>query len=395
MTFTVGVIGGGQLCRLMGEDIARKGLDYKLVALDPTTDCPAKPYLEHQVIGEFNSPERIRSLARLSTVLTYEIELAGAHTLEELEKAGKRVQPSSETLRIIQDKYSQANFLASRSLPVPRTMPINQRGELMKGIELLGLPCMLKAREGSYDGRGNYLLRDEAGKPNAIEFFEAKRRNGKGIMIQQYVDFQKEISVIAARNDSGQIAIYPVGENIHADNILHTTIAPAMISEQTAEDAKKLAHRTLEVLHGSGVFGIEMFVDREGKVMINEIAPRVHNSGHYTFEACETSQFEQHLRAVCNHPLGPTGFLNEGRSVMHNILGDEDFKGGYRVEGLAEAVQLGASIHMYEKSHVKRQRKMGHFTFTGIPMNMSRDDILNEAARVREMIRFVPANGRK
>jgi 5-(carboxyamino)imidazole ribonucleotide synthase len=383
MVTRIGVIGGGQLCRLMGEDIEAKRLPFELYALDPTPNCPASPFLKKQLLGDFKDNDKIRELAKLTDILTYEIELANAETLSELEAQGHPVHPCPKTLAIIQDKYTQASFLKDKGMPVPRTIKVDTEEELIDAVNQYGLPSMVKARRDSYDGRGNMLLRKPEDVKLAFKYFG----NNRPLMLQEYVDFEKEISVIAARNTHGEIATYTVGENLHQNNILHMTLVPARINENISKQANKIASETLTALEGAGVFGIEMFVDKKGHVLINEIAPRVHNSGHHTMEACYTSQFEQHLRAISGMPLGDTNLRYYGFTVMHNILGNTDLAKGYQIKGLEEITKQRAAVHMYDKSEVRYQRKMGHFTLIQVKERTA-DELMQKAAQLREKIVF-------
>ncbi|QQG39389.1 MAG: 5-(carboxyamino)imidazole ribonucleotide synthase [Candidatus Aenigmatarchaeota archaeon] len=376
---TVGVIGGGQLCRMMGEEIVRKKLPFELVTLDPTEGCPAAPFAKKQIVADFKDSKAIRELAEQSDVMTYEIELAGYETLHELENMGKKVHPSSHTLQIVQDKFRQKSFLQSRGLPVPDFREVASSESIVRAAEWFGYPLMLKARTDSYDGRGNYLIKDSREIDTALAHF-----NGRRLMVEQYIEFDKEVSVIAARGTNGEIRTYPVGENIHEDNILRTTIVPARMDKATAQKAEALAAKTLKELRGAGVFGIEMFV-RAGEVMINEIAPRVHNSGHYTIEACPTSQFEQHLRAITGMPLGSTELLRP--AVMVNILGPQGYSGLYEVDMKEAGFFRGVHMHTYGKKTTSPKRKLGHLTVLG-NQDAPLEDVVARAQAMESTIRI-------
>ena len=217
-------------------------------------------------------------------------------------------------------------------------------------IEKLGLPLLLKTRRDAYDGRGNYKINSKSDIDDALDLF-----TGKSLMVEKFVKFEKEVSVIAARNTKGEIATYPVVENIHENNILRTTIAPGRVSENVKKQAEKIAEKTMEVLHGAGVFGIEMFVTKDDEILINEIAPRVHNSGHHTLQSCNTSQFEQHLRAILGMELGDSSIIYP--TIMYNILGPKTFQGEYNV---LMKKQDNVYLKMYGKLESKPQRKIGH-----------------------------------
>ena len=229
-------------------------------------------------------------------------------------KATVSVNPSTSTHREIQDKFTQKTLLRDSGLPTPEFLKIDSLSDLQNKIPSFGYPVLLKARRDAYDGRGNFKIESEDQVQEAYELFE-----GRHMMIEKWINYKMEVSVIAARNTGGQIAPYPLDETNHRENILETTVAPARVDPAVAREAENIAIRTMEVLHGAGVFGIEMFVTQDNHVMINEIAPRVHNSGHHTLQSSETSQFEQHLRAILGLPLGSTSLTHY--AVMRNILG--------------------------------------------------------------------------
>jgi len=219
-----------------------------------------------------------------------------------------------------------------------------------------GFPVMLKACEDSYDGRGNYLIKSKDQITLAFSYFKEKQ-----CMVEEYIDFKSEISIMIARNTSGEISYFPIGENIHKDNILYLTIVPARITKDIENKATNLAIKTIESLNGSGIFGIEMFVDKNNNVLVNEIAPRPHNSGHYSIEACSISQFEQHIRAILDYPL-PKPFLISD-AVMINLLGPQNINGMYEIMGIDKLFSLeGIKLHIYGKKITKPHRKLGHIT---------------------------------
>lgn len=376
----VGVVGGGQLCLMLGEETRRKGLPYDLVAVDPTDDCPARPVLKRQFVADFKDHDAILRMAAEADFVTFEIEQANSATLEGLEKQKKIVHPSPATLRTIQDKLAQKTFLRSKGLPVPDFRPVAGRDDLLAGLKEFGYPALLKARTDSYDGRGNRVIASADQVDAALAAFA-----GRPLMLERFVDFAMEVSVIAARSTTGEIRTYPVGENLHDDNILQMTIVPARIDPAVARVAEEVASETMKALQGAGVFGIEMFVDKKGGVLINEIAPRVHNSGHHTIEACRTSQFEQHVRAITGMPLGDTTLLYS--AVMVNLLGAPDLKGPYGWEGVEGVRQIpGAAVHLYGKKETAPKRKLGHVTLVDVNDPSYRDALIHRAEHVRRMI---------
>ena len=346
----LGIIGGGQLGMMLTEAAKNMPLDIsKVIVLDPTKNCPAAKVGAEQIVAGFKDESSIRELADRSDIITYEIESGDSIVLKKLESKCQ-INPSPETLFIIQDKLSQKKFLKENNIPVGKFSEITLRSELEAKIEEFGLPILLKTRRDAYDGRGNFKITSVEQISDALNLFE-----GRSLMVEEFVDFKMEVSVIAVRNTVGEIKTYPVVENIHEDNILKMTIAPARINTKISKNAEEIAHKTMEVLHGAGVFGIEMFVTQDDQILINEIAPRVHNSGHHTLQSSKTSQFEQHLRAILCLYLGSTELLLP--AIMYNILGPKNFKGVYKIPTIDFD---NAFLKMYGKLESKPKRKIGH-----------------------------------
>ena len=346
----LGIIGGGQLGMMLTEAAKNMPLDIsKVIVLDPTKNCPAAKVGAEQIVADFKDESSIRELADRCDIITYEIESGDSIVLKKLESKCQ-INPSPETLFIIQDKLSQKNFLKENNIPVGKFSEITLRSELEAKIEEFGLPILLKTRRDAYDGRGNFKITSVEQISDALNLFE-----GRSLMVEEFVDFKMEVSVIAVRNTVGEIKTYPVVENIHEDNILKMTIAPARINTDISKNAEEIAHKTMEVLHGAGVFGIEMFVTQDDQILINEIAPRVHNSGHHTLQSSKTSQFEQHLRAILGLNLGSTELLHP--AIMYNILGPKNFKGVYKIPTIDFD---NAFLKMYGKLESKPKRKIGH-----------------------------------
>ncbi|WP_148686455.1 5-(carboxyamino)imidazole ribonucleotide synthase [Candidatus Nitrosocosmicus hydrocola] len=350
----LGIIGGGQLGKMLAMEAKRMFM--KVVILDPTINCPASCIADKVIEGSFSDEQKINELAQEVDLVTYEIELANATALNNLEQSGVQVHPSPKTLSIIQNKFRQKKFLRENKIDVPDFEFVLNEEQVNKVCSEYGFPVLLKACENSYDGRGNYLIRSQSEIKIALEYF-----SGRECMLEKFVNFKKEISIMIARNASGCISYFPVVENIHEEHILKTTIAPARISKVVEGKAIDLAVRTMESLKGSGIFGIEMFLGEDDEVLINEIAPRPHNSGHYSIEACSISQFEQHIRAILDYPM-PQPRL-ESKAVMMNILGPPDLSGPYFLSGIREILALpGVRIHLYGKADTKPKRKLGHIT---------------------------------
>lgn len=354
----IGIIGGGQLGQMM--ILEAKKMGFYITVLDPTLNCPAHTIVDEHIVADFEDEKAIRLLAEKSDVVTYEFEHINAQVLKQLEAEGKKVYPTATSLEIIQNKFTQKSLLKKDGIPVPDFMAVSSPAEILAAGKEYGFPLMLKACTGGYDGKGNYVVKNENDCENGY------KELGEGIlplMAEKFYPFIMEISVLACRAINGDIKVYPVAENIHKDSILDKTRVPASISAKTTENAMNLAKRVMEVFEGVGMFCVEMFVDKDGNVAINEVAPRPHNSGHYTIEACVTSQFEQHIRAVSGLPLGDPSLVRP--VVMRNILGEEGSSGKAVVEGADEALAIpGVTLHVYGKETSKPKRKMGHLTAT-------------------------------
>jgi len=353
----VGIIGGGQLGKMIAHEARRMSL--KVIVLDPTEGCPASGIADEQIVADFKDERAIMRLAGKSDVLTYEIELANSTALKDLEARTYPVRPAPETLHIVQNKFRQKSFLRQHKIDVADFERVRSEDHLYQLCDNFGFPVMLKACENSYDGRGNFLITSREQVRDAFNYFSEKE-----LMVEKFVPFIKEISIMVARNPSGEVASFPVAENIHKNGILDTSIVPAGINQEVELKAKSIAEMTMEVLKGAGIFGIEMFVTKKADVLINEIAPRPHNSGHYTNEACSVSQFEQHLRAVLDLPLSKPELLCP--AVMVNILGNKHSTGSYTIKGLRRLLSVpGVKLYVYGKKTSKPGRKLGHFTATG------------------------------
>ena len=374
MTKRLGIIGGGQLGMMITE--AAKNLsEYisEITVLDPTENCPAAQAGAKQIVGNFKDEIAILKLAEQSDIITYEIESGNTDVLSKLKA---EIEPSPSTLGIIQDKLSQKIFLSENELPVSQFYEITSLDDLREKIKDLGLPVLLKSRRDAYDGRGNFKITSSNEIEKAYQHFD-----GKSLMVEKFVNFKMEVSVIAARNTKGDITTYPLVENIHENNILKMTIAPARVSDDVITNAGEIAKKTMEVLKGAGIFGIEMFIDQDNKILINEIAPRVHNSGHHTLQSCKTSQFEQHLRAILGLDLGSTDLVH--KTVMCNILGPDGFEGKYKPVQLEKD---GAYLKMYGKDVSKPQRKLGHFNVVDLNNTKDVSELLEMAYEIKNSI---------
>ena len=376
----LGIIGGGQLGMMITEAAGNMPEISKIIVLDPTPNCPAAQVGAEQIVADFKDKESIIELANKSDIITYEIESGDSDVLKSVEKNAE-INPSPETLRIIQDKFLQKSFLLENNIPVPEFIKIENIEDVKQGLESFGYPALLKARRDAYDGRGNFKIDSEDEIQKAFEYFK-----GQNLMLEKFVPFKMEVSVIASRNTKGQIKTYPLVENIHEENILRETIAPARVSEEIIKNAEQIAEKTMTVLKGAGIFFIYMFVTQDDQIVINEIAPRVHNSGHHTLQSSETSQFEQHLRAILGLELGSTKLLHP--TIMYNVLGSKSFEGKYLPIQLSES---SVYLKMYGKEISKPLRKLGHFNLVA-ENNESIEQLLKKLEPLKEKVVTQPLN---
>ena len=375
MAKVLGIIGGGQLGMMITEAAQNLPNEIsKIIVLDPTENCPAAQMGAHQIIADFKNKDAIVELSQKSDIITYEIESGDSDVLKSVEKNAE-INPSPETLKIIQDKFLQKTFLKENQIPVANFIEINNIEDVKTGMNSFGYPALLKARRDAYDGRGNFKINSEDEIQKAFDYFK-----GQKLLLEKFIPFKMEVSVIASRNTKGQIKTYPLVENIHEENILRETIAPARVSDEIIKKAESIANSTMTVLKGAGVFGIEMFVNQENQIIINEIAPRVHNSGHHTLQSSETSQFEQHLRAILGLELGSTKLLHP--TIMYNILGSKSFEGKYLPLELSEP---NVFLKMYGKEISKPSRKLGHFNLVA-KENETIDQLLEKLETLKEKV---------
>lgn len=351
----LGIIGGGQLGLMLSE--AARVMGYASVTvLDPTPQCPASSVAE-QIVGNLKDPAALRQLAQHSDILTYEIEHINTSALKALQKEGATIYPSPDSLAMIQDKYQQKVFLAQHGIPVAPFRAVASPADIEQAAHEWGYPLVLKAKKDAYDGRGNARIN----QPQEIE--QATTRLGdRELYVEKCLDIDREIGLMIARNQRGEIATHPVVQMIHERDICQTVLAPAPIAASLQREAQDIARQTASYLEGAGIFGIEMFLDKTGTIWLNEIAPRPHNLGHYTIEACQTSQYEQHLRAITNLPLKPTDMLYP-IAVMVNILGTRN--GSAQPEWIGTYNPKHVFVHIYGKRETKVDRKMGHITVVG------------------------------
>ncbi|WP_280770369.1 5-(carboxyamino)imidazole ribonucleotide synthase [Salipaludibacillus daqingensis] len=346
---TIGILGGGQLGRMMA--LSAREMGYRVAVLEPTPDSPCGQVSDNQVEAEYDDLEGAKKFVELCDVLTYEFENIDANTATWLEKQVYLPQ-GSDLLEITQNRIHEKQAIKSFQVPVVRYRALETANELQKAREALGLPAVLKTTRGGYDGKGQQVIRTNNDIAKAW-----KEMEGKGpFVLESWVDFDQEISVVVTRSSTGEMTTFPVAENIHVNNILHQSIVPARIPYEIEKQAIDIAKHLAESFHLIGTLAVEMFVTDDQMVYVNELAPRPHNSGHYTINACETSQFEQHIRAICGWPLGKTDLLRP--AVMVNILGEHVDE---VLEGLSDLPT--GHVHLYGKKEARPGRKMGHITF--------------------------------
>ncbi|WP_419776809.1 5-(carboxyamino)imidazole ribonucleotide synthase [Malaciobacter marinus] len=353
----LGIIGGGQLGRIMSQKAKKMG--FHVTILDPTPNCPAAQVSDKQIIAGFYDKEKLTKIVEESDVTTFELEHIDTSVLKELFDKGHNIHPSPYVMELIQNKYEQKKLLNNKGIAVPAYKDVKTQEDLAS----FGFPVIQKTKFGGYDGKGVQMLKTPEDMKNCIKTES---------FIEELVDIDKELAIIVARNIEGEIKCYPVVEMLFDErvNICDSVMAPARISKEIEEKAIEISTQSIKALDGVGIFGVELFLTKKGEVLVNEIAPRPHNSGHYTVESCATSQFEQIIRAVTNLPLGSTKLISA--SVMVNLLGEEGYEGEPFIEGIHEALAIPElSFHFYGKSVTKPFRKMGHITVL--------DDDINKA----------------
>ncbi|HXG30552.1 MAG TPA: 5-(carboxyamino)imidazole ribonucleotide synthase [Thermodesulfobacteriota bacterium] len=376
-SITIGILGGGQLARMTATAAYKLGL--RIAILDPEYDSPAQQVANLNVVGPLNDVSATENLARLSNLITLENEFVDAHILEHLESLGVPVYPTAYTVGLIQDKLLQKRALESHGIPVPPFAGVSSHDDVLQAGERFGWPLILKTRRNGYDGRGNAFIRGPEDIRSAWEKLEGERRP---LLVEGFIEFKKELAVMVVCNLDGETVTYPVVETIQRDHICHIVKAPAEVTSNISKEAGAIAREAVSAVGGIGAFGVEMFLLADGRVLINELAPRPHNSGHYTIEACVTSQFENHLRAIMGLPLGSPSMVKPS-AVMINLLGDRD--GISTVRGMERALRIpGVNLHIYGKRLCRPNRKMGHITV----LADSTDEALEKAFKAASLISF-------
>lgn len=360
---TIGVLGGGQLARMLALEARRMG--YRVGVLDPDPHGSAAQVADFCVAGALDDLKPAKELASRSDVVTLDTEHVPAELLKQLEES-TLVRPGSRVLGIIQDRAQQRSFLEQHAIPQPAFAPVTDDASLERAAVHVGFPGVLKTTHAGYDGKGQVRV-------DSLESLRQgwERLNRASAILERFVDFQLEASVLLARDLDGVTSFYPLAENAHVHHVLRCSIVPARVGQETAENAQRLAARIASALGHVGVMAVEFFVTHQGGLLVNEIAPRTHNSGHYTFGACVTSQFEQHLRAICGLPLGPPTLLRS--AAMINLLGDLWSDGSPDWRRLM-AEHPGVKLHLYGKEPAREGRKMGHLLVLGeLEANVARE----------------------
>ena len=351
MIKTIGVIGGGQLGRMFALDAKRMG--YDVITLDPQPRSPCGQVSDEQIVAKYDDMAAIDDLGKRTDVVTYEFENIAIESVRRLEDGGYNVTPSSHVLGITQERLKEKTFVRECGIPVAQFARVENEADLTKAAAEIGFPAVLKTVRGGYDGKGQWRIEN-------LEDGRAALAQAKGALLiyEQFVPFELEISVVCTRNASGEVVSFPPAENRHDHGILAVSIAPARVSESVAKNARAAAETIARRLDIAGTFCVEFFVTAGGELLVNEIAPRPHNSGHYTMDATQCSQYEQHVRAVCSLPLSKPVLLRS--AIMMNILGTGT---GDHLHGTAELLKDPSIVlHMYGKHHAVARRKMGHFT---------------------------------
>ena len=373
---TIGVLGGGQLGRMLSQAAARLG--YRVHVYEPQANCPAGAVSHKEVNAPYEDLAALSAFAKECDVITYEFENIPVAPLRAIEHLAQ-LHPHWSVLETTQNRSREKNWLKRNGFAHARFAEVAAGGDLQAGIRAVGLPCVVKTADFGYDGKGQVKVQQEADMAKAEKAFASQ-----ACVIEQWIDFSCEVSVVMARSAKGAIQVFPLAENIHTNHILDFSIVPARISLDVAASVENLARLVAEKIGLVGVMGVELFVTNAGEVLVNELAPRTHNSGHYTLDACATSQFEQQVRAICGLPLGSTRLISP--VVMVNILGD-----AWPVVGTSSQLTTSepkwdilladpaVHLHLYGKNEPRKGRKMGHFTV----MAATADVALNQAEKLK------------
>ena len=355
---TIGIFGGGQLGRMVA--MAARAMGYRSVSLDPGSDCPAAQVTDHHIVAAYDDLDAARELAERSDVVTYEFENVDATAIEVISEL-KPVYPSPSVLRVCQDREIEKDTLSRLGIPVPEYRIVRSVEETVAAVDDIGLPVVMKTVRWGYDGKGQRVVRKN---PEVAKSFDALDGSVDApVIVESLVDFAMEVSVVCARSLEGEMRAFPVTENVHVDGILDTSVVPARCSDAVRVEAERVAMSVAEGLDVVGLIAVEMFVTRDGEVLVNELAPRPHNSGHWTIEGCVTSQFEQLARIMVGMPMGDVSLRSS--TAMVNLLGDVWGEAGGDPDWGSVLGMARTHLHLYGKSGYRVGRKMGHITVTG------------------------------
>jgi 5-(carboxyamino)imidazole ribonucleotide synthase len=368
----IGILGGGQLARMSAYQAYKLG--FEIAILEKSKNSPAGMMTKHEVVGWVDDKKILGKFSKASDIVTLENEFVDYHKLEFIERLRKKVVPSPKTISLIQDKYIQKRTLRNKDIPVAAFLKLNDNSNYQEISGLLGRKFILKSRKMGYDGYGNYSVNSE--KDFSVGLKKLTSRHSE-LMAEEFIDFDMELAIMVVRSKF-EIKTYPVVQTIQKNHICHTVIAPAQVKPVILRKAADIAVESVKAIQGYGIFGIEMFLVNGKDILVNEMAPRPHNSGHYTIEASVTSQFENHIRSVLNLPLGSTEMVKP-YAVMINLLGKREGKGS--VEDYNKALKNdNIHLHIYGKEKSRLGRKMGHITVIGDDLNK----ILNLARKVEK-----------
>lgn len=359
---TLGILGGGQLGRMLAQ--AAQSLGYRVHVFEPQADCPAGAVSNREVNADYTDVDALKEFAASCAVVTYEFENIPTEPLQQVEAAQvTQLLPNWRVLEICQNRLREKTWLRQNGIPHAKFREVAADGDLSAAIRDVGVPCVVKTADFGYDGKGQLKVMDEAGIATA-----AKQFAGQRAVVERFVDFRCELSVVVARGPDGCAETFPVAENIHTNHILDFSIVPARVSPEIVKEAENLGRDIAAKLDVVGLIAIELFWAADGTLLVNEMAPRPHNSGHYSLDACRTSQFEQHVRAVCGLPLGDVSLTSP--VVIVNILGDkwleDDGKSRRAPNWPAILADPAAKLHLYGKAEPRVGRKMGHFSVVGV-----------------------------
>jgi 5-(carboxyamino)imidazole ribonucleotide synthase len=365
---TIGLLGGGQLGRMFG--IAARRMGYRVHTFEPSPDSPAGQISDREFTGAYTDASLIDEFVQSVDVVTFEFENIPAEVVDRISRE-KAVHPRSEVLHICQNREREKTFLKKNGYPTAAFEVITNQAELDQAVSRIGKPAVMKTADFGYDGKGQVKIR-----PGDTPDFALMARRA---VVEQWIDYQCELSVVCARNESGQVSAFPVAENVHTRHILDYTIVPARLSKSIQARAQQIAEEIASSLDVVGLIAVEFFLNKENELLVNELAPRPHNSGHYTFDACVTSQFEQQLRAVCGLPFGSTDLLSP--VVMVNLLGDL-WNNGQQPSWLPILSRPCAKLHLYGKLEGRPGRKMGHYCV----LQFSSEEALEQALDIKHAL---------